>query len=463
MIYASILLAPWVLWPMLFMHSFFFSGTINCTGSGDYSAIQSAVNGGGTVTLHNTCNIGGSTVNVPANTTVTGDATVTGTGTWAFNITADNITINGLTLNGEGILTNFTTGYTYLNNHTITNNTFENVTNNNPVINLQWAENNLDIENNHFINIGKYTWTSCAYDGTDVWPNAIQIFSTLNNSKISHNTFNEICGDAMHLADNLALKSGSTITAASNDEVSYNDFQNVWRIAIEWQGIAGGSGYDYSRQSITRDRSVIGNGYHNQNKVFYQTYFHSLIAGTNTNYFNNTCVMDVASPYHPQQPASCFEVTRTPGTVNVQGNVTATNSSAATSMKFAYTVSMPNTGTAQFIQNNVHCGPIMQLWHFENTGSGGSTTVQYNYNNYPSACPGSIASYTSSITPSWNSGNPTNFPEGGSGTWHMNAISNLSLISVTFYVDSVSGSPVSTQTLSDVNSSFASDRKWQYH
>lgn len=461
---AFLLLAPWVLWPAFLVMNLYFSGTVNCNNnSGDYTLIQTAVSGGGTTTLHNTCNIQGNTVNVPAGATITGDATITGTGTWAFNITADNITINGLTLNGEGILTSFTSGYGILNNHTITNNTFENITSNNPAILMQWMENNLNISNNTFFNVGKYDWGSCVYDGGDVYPNAIENVNGLNNSKIDNNHFNEICGDAIHLADNKVLSVGSTITVASNNEVGYNDFQNVFRIAVEWQGTAGGSGYDYSRTSLTRERYVIGNAYHNNTKVYYQSYFNSLVAGTNTYQVNNTAVVDVSPSYHPQQPASFFEVSREPGNIIAQGNVTATSSGASTSMKYAYTISQPNSGTAQFLQNVIHCGPTTNFWHFENTGTGGSTTVQYNYTNNPSACPGTIASFVSSLSPSWDAGNPSSFPTGGNGTWNMGVVSQLSVIKVNFFVDSPSGSPVVAQTISDVSSSFATDRRWKYH
>src|SRR6185312_479310 len=249
--------------------------------------------------------------------------------------------------------------------------------------------------------------------------------------------------------------------------VGYNDFQNVWRIAIEWQASTTCcNGYDLSRQSITRNRTVVGNTYHNISKVYFQTWFVSNVAGTNTNYINNTALMNVSNPQRGSgQPASFFEVSRPPGTVNVQGNVTGTLTGVPSdgSMKFAYTVMTPNTGTTQLIQNNLHCGPITQLWHFEDPGSGGTTTVSNNWVNYPSACPGSITSFTSSITPAWSSGNPTNFPSGGNGVWNMTVLSNLSIIGVNFFVDSTAGLPVATQSLSDVSTTFATDRKWKYH
>src|ERR1700761_5078383 len=82
-----------------------YGSTVDCTnGPSDPNAIQAAINAGGTVTINNTCALGGAIIQVNNSVTVTGNATFNSGAAYAFSVNSDDVSFSGLTFEGAGLI-----------------------------------------------------------------------------------------------------------------------------------------------------------------------------------------------------------------------------------------------------------------------------------------------------------------------------------------------------------------------
>jgi hypothetical protein len=116
-------------------------------------------------------------------------------------------------------------------------------------------------------------------------------------------------------------------------------------------------------------------------------------------------------------------------------------------------------GFTDTYQNNVACGENAKAISYDPYYS--ATTVEVS-DFVANSCPAGNNLATSNIAAAFTSANGQSFPSGGSGTWKVSVVSNLSIKDVSFFVDGASSAAV-TQELQDASTTFASDRKWLYH
>ena len=450
---------------------------LTCSNSGsDPGNIQSAVNGGGTVTLSGTCSLGSSTIQINNSVTINGPATLNSSNAMVFSVNSNNVTISGLTLNGGYI--NFpiqtTSGFTFANS------TIQNLTNagcggGSPGI-LASVLTHSTINNNTFRNIwpGGFPNTppNCndgTAGGNDTWGAAGIALSGLDYVTITNNTFDEIASDAMHL-DWEATTGNSGGFSTHGNVVSYNTFSNIRRIPIEIQSQPSGNcpgGCNYGIIN-TNGLQVNGNYAHLYAFGYSDTWGASLVPdGSKTGeYLNNTFIAN-NNPSHGnmQSDYSAGMETSLDNGIS-QGNVFASVPSASYFFGAAHLYGgHSNNGYTLTVQNEIWCGNPNQVQTACEPGPGcdsGSPKIleNYNYKN-TSTCPAGSNPDVSNIVPTLTSANNQSFPSGGNGTWTAAVVSNLSIKWVQFKIDT--GSPVVTQELQDVNSNFSNDRKWLYH
>ena len=270
---------------------------LTCSNSGgDPGAIQSALNGGGTVTITGTCAIGGTTLTVGSNTTVTGTATLNYSGGgYIFQSSGNSNTITGLTLNGGGI--NLNGGVQ--NGWTITGNTIRNITSTSGgvSINILGEGAHSTISNNTFTNIwpGGYpnglglpygsngcSPSSCFMGLVDSSGGGIFWNNGLDNTLIDGNTFSEFAGNAIQgFQDGLAGNTNGFVS--HNIVISNNDIQLEGRIGIEVQVVGKGScpgGCSrYNGQNV--GTTIKGNYVHNFPSPVNNEFAYSLMWGGN--------------------------------------------------------------------------------------------------------------------------------------------------------------------------------------
>src|SRR5450631_2602243 len=132
------------------------ASAVNCANSSsDAGAIQSAVNGGGTVTISGTCSMN-TAISVNNSVTINGSGNpqLNFPGGDSFHVNANNITINGLTISNGEMWIPACCGSSTISNFTFTNNTFQN-TSNQPDSIAAGILVNANISNNIFRNLWK--------------------------------------------------------------------------------------------------------------------------------------------------------------------------------------------------------------------------------------------------------------------------------------------------------------------
>src|SRR6185312_14895032 len=345
---------------------------------------------------------------------------------------------------------------------------------------LDPIQEGLFFSGNNLINIAPGGWSSVPFGNANQAGNpcpnpncqdynggvGLVITGGMDNSSIINNTFVQIANDAVHVMDHACLDASSSApTSCSNDIIAYNTFNQVLRIGVEWQGVAGtcwSGSCNFSKVStVTLNRWLKGNYCYNITKSYYQTWCYSLVPGKNTWYINNSAIWNPTSA--TSKGASAFEIASQPGTELIQGNVVAINSAAVDPNHFGhgFAISRPQTGVNQVLQNNVQCGVNIPFNSSEGSGTGGTTTIQYN-SYTTSACPNASNPQTSNVTAVWTSPNNQSFPAGGNGTWSLYATGTLPIRSVQFFSDGESN-PLVFQEIADVNTSFSTNKRWLYH
>jgi hypothetical protein len=442
-----------------------FGGTFNCTNTGgDASAIQSALNGGGTVTLQGTCAIGSTTLYVGSNVTVNGSATLNYNGSgYVFSSTSgQNDTITGLTLNGGGI--NLGNSGTPPAGWTITNNTIRNIisTSSGIRIDILGRGAHSTISNNTFSNIwiNGYPSNAASRDsagGCLFWDNG------LDNTLVDSNTFSECQGNAIKgFNDGF---SGHTNTFISrNVVISNNDIQLEGRIGIEVQGIGKNNCPGGCITGIVSSDGVVvkGNYIHNFVSPVNNQFAYSLMFGsTNSLIINNSAVNSKSSC--SVRLALALEDVLNGGLV--QGSVFSSVGcgSANTGTGWAMIEGSGYTAgrTTDTFQNNIWSQPNDP--HHNKTGPDSPSEVYaYQYELFNQSVPNAYTSETSNIVGAFTSANNQSFPGGGQNTWSYAVSNNISIRNVRFFVDG-STAPIVTQELSDVNTNFATNPKWLYH
>jgi hypothetical protein len=476
-----------------------FASTVTCTGS-DASAIQASLNSGGTTTLVGSCNIGTTTIGTAANgttlTTTTG-ASVTYTGSaFALAINNNSVTVTNITWNGGGLHTTQTSTSTPQTGLTITGNTIQNITmanDNNIAILGDGYWSNGTISNNTFntitsVPVGQITTstnvencTGCAPGTPDNYPcswsggtnncfgSGITNVNGLDNMTIQNNHFDTILGNAMSLKFAWTLNSIGGFNQAANNNWSYNKGVRLHRMFEESGGTTAGQcpgGCSFGAWSNITNWKIAGN-FATFLAPYGETYMLSVPNNaTAPQLINNTGAIITAGgagfAYEDGNRNELF-----------QGNVASVNTGLTTWGQHVIT-SNQALGYTVTQQNNILFGPVGTLagQYFGTEGPnspvppyGGTVTKISNITggNCSGSCDGSTLATAFITTGSPSSGctaNAASFPTGGNGTWCTYATDQLSIVNVQYSVD---GTPVVTQEIQDLSSTFTSDARWQYH
>jgi hypothetical protein len=446
-----------------------YSSTVDCTNApGDADSIQAAVNAGGAVTISGACALQSTVISIGKSVTITGSAQLNSTGSFAFVIWANDVSISGLTFNGAGlhlIESPQQTGFAF------TSNKIQN-TNGNDGIVVDGILRASNISSNTFSSIAPNGFASATYTslgfggcyshgGCDAPGVAIQIFGGIDQTTIDNNLFDLIANDAMHIGWNIIAGVSSYFLTANND-ISYNKFSRVHRIAIEAQaiwswpycGANGSEACDMSRNFSTGTK-VKGNYYHDPFLAYAETYAYSLAIWGDNIYINNAAIDNSVNGQTPG-----YGIEDMGNNVLTQGNLIAADYLLDSNMHnwsagIIYGAQQP--GTEFKTQNNVICGSSATTTNFGTEPNSGGTKV--NTNNYISnACPNAGNLTASALTLTFISADSsvTN------GTWEVAAVSTLPIKYVQFFIDG-SANPFATQEIQDVNTTFATDRRWLYH
>lgn len=455
-----------------------YGGTVNCNnGSGDASAIQNAINSGGIVTISGSCSLGRTGLSIGSNVTINGTAALNYSGSgWLFNSSGNNNTINGLTLNGGGI--NLTAGHSQ-GGWTITNNTIQNITNGANglnVANILATSGGIGntISNNTFRNIwgapGGYPNYPAGYNAgncnnTCIGGGGINVWGGIDHTTIDNNLFDKMGEDGAYIAFNeVASADQSWGFQTTNNVVSNNVCTHGHRFCLEMQGVS-----DYP-SSCVKSQCQFGVPYTSgvivKNNLSYQVdgalaydvYGFSLVmGGSDGQIINNTALYDSSSCVI--RPGIALEMSNR--NMQVQGNVFGSvNSKCGWIVLVAQGAGVPNTGVNTY-QNNILCtaNATYPLAIGDDNTRFPNTIDQYNA--WSSTC-SSVSIGASNITVAFTSSNNQSFAGGDSGTWNVYAGSTLSLKHMKFFIDGSATAAV-TQEIQDLNTNFASDRKWLYH
>ncbi len=219
-----------------------------------------------------------------------------------------------------------------------------------------------------------------------------------------------------------------------------------------------------------------GNLVHNINPVgFYFAY--SLFWADNTQIINNTAINGNVGPQGGRLNLA-FEWAGFNGSI-FRGNVVKSVDVPTGYAGGGGWVSPVTTGYTSI--GGMPCSPATCTVHYDNNVWMNDPLPTYNYgqgeqnlawdqttyiigSDYQNNKPAAIAAITEGSQMSVSFTTPANqaVAQSGSGTWNVAVVSNLSVRSVQFYVDS-SPTPVVTQQLQDVSSTFAADQSWRYH
>ncbi len=222
---------------------------------------------------------------------------------YGIYLDGDNVTIAGLTLNGGGIVTTQNSYYAPQHDVNITNNTFQNISSgkNGVASNGYWHRFN--IAHNHFTYIGnvvpwnKVTANVSIKDGQPYSGGGITNNCGIDETTIESNAFDHILADGVAISWNWTSSSvPGAYVQANNDQVRYNTFHDIHRIAIEMQGVAGGCPGPNGCVSMGSARivglQIKGNFAFHQAAPYYDSMGFSLVvdAASRPVYANNTAV-----------------------------------------------------------------------------------------------------------------------------------------------------------------------------
>jgi hypothetical protein len=456
---------------LMFVGCYAYGSMVNCAnGSGDANAIQTAVNAGGTVTISGTCSIM-SPIKVSNSVTINGPATLNSNPSiiYAFALNSDNVTFNNLTFVGAGI---YSTGANLgkRSNIVITSNTFRDFVANpyKGAIETDRIAVNWFIAGNLFQNFWHGGYPNSTVNPLDKVGNsvaAIVIFGGLDHTTISNNTFDQMENDSMHFF-NQGLIANSGGYTASGVVISGNFFTRQHRIALEYQdassrtACAGGC----NNSAVANTGTVIKNNYyHLPAWPYWGSYAWSVPTfGNNAYFYNNTAIVENVIRYnHHYLIAFAWELGPLPVNLLLQGNIVSSLDANPTFPWASAVINYPPGSTTNTYTNNLFCGNINSPVINSPAYGGGANTQIANY-THTGTCPGGVGTAVSGINTAFTSPDNQTLLSGDIGTWDVSVVSNLSINSVQFFIDS-SSTPVVTQEIQDVNKNFANDLKWLYH
>lgn len=305
---------------------------------------------------------------------------------------------------------------------------------------------------------------TCILDG---WGSQGLRMTGMDHSTIIRNTFDMIGNDAIYLDWNAFTGASGPHRTTSNNLIADNEIKHVRRIPMEIQSQPS---YPDCSPAGTCDGGVLnilglqvrGNYVHAYAYPYYQGYGCSCVPDGNQNglFYNNTFIADQAIGGGNGQAAG-WELSLNNGLMT--GNVIASGSPG-------YDPAITGSGNSSqsfttTVQNNVMCGnpsvagPIGSDLGSTSNAKSAHYIDQWNYKN--TNCPAGANLNASSIATAWTSANNQQFASGGSGSWALTVISNLSIRNVSFYIDG-STTAAFVQYQAGANSNFGSDRKWPY-
>lgn len=432
-----------------------FSVTVNCTNSAgsDYTAIQSAVSAGGTVTINGPCNVNGNiSVNVSGTNIQGGTGAVlteTTNGNRILTGNADNVTINNIDFEGGRVIfPAVRTNITFTNNHVsnVTGGTFSSGSGAMETNGLHLSNFSNNIFDNDFQGGYRSLNPPASNPNDSIQPACWSDFQGWDGVTIKGNTFSRCANDGLHLQPD-----GSINYAPNPSEVSYNVCHDTHRACYEIQG-------------RLNNFTMKGNSAYNYNGPFYNSFAYSIAAGgVNYTFANNLGSMNTGG-CTTFGVAYFLELILRP--TLIQGNVAQTISQASLGCPTWPFVAdnwgdnTTNPGNTVTMNNNVMCGSAtITTFTHEDSSRRMNYVDNANYKNTTSCPVGALA--TSNVSVPVFTAAPTSFPSGGVGTWTTTQISALPVKWVQFFVDSGT-TPVYTQEIQDFNSGFASDLKWHY-
>jgi hypothetical protein len=456
-----------------------FAGNVTCTGASgtDSYAIQASLNATGTTTLINTghhCVIGTTTLGTEAAgttlTTSTGaQVDYSGSG-YALNINHNSVTVTNITWNGGGLHTTQRSTSTPQSGVTITGNTINNVTNGSNGIQSDGYWSGFTISNNTFntistVPLGSVTTATdvengggykCTYPG-GCYGLGIDNENGMNATTINNNIFNFTLGDAIRIAYNWTLSSGTSYHTAANNSISYNRFTDIHRMAIESQGATGCVGScNYGNASFITGLKIAGNYAYNFVAPYGNTFAYSVPIGAAAPYvINNTGVLAATgSTGYGLEDGNNDEI--------AQGNVLSSSDTATP--WYVYIMSgWASSGHKITHQNNVAMGALRGNGAYisnEGTNYGGSFLNQYNMTGVDCQTPSTCQ--TSKLALAFSTANNQTFSAHGDGTWQVYVTDQISIKYVQFFIDG-SATAAAAQEIQDVSTTFAADGKWLYH
>ncbi len=483
--------------------SSFGATTVACSNQlTDASAIQSAVNAGGTITLVGVCNIGSTSILIGTGTTIQGsgahaqlyESTDTARqfpygansntvvhysgGADAFASSGDNNVISGLTIVGPGsngvgvhLTKNDISGLTGQVGWTISNNEIYNFGDGVRIEHVigrgSSSETHSYIANNYFHNLSE--WGIYWGSGIDETTIDCNFFTLINANPIKG--FNDWFNGQYNPY------------TAHHVSITNNDMQQYSRIAIENQGesnsvyscptnSSGGTGECQGGNHWIVGAEISGNIAHNLIMSF-NTWCYSNFWGDATLLINNTCInaqTGGTTALNQANEWAGFDKSVFQGnvvkskllsqTVNSNGyargfNPPVTTGYTSLPLASATGACLLSTCTITY-QNNVwenDQNPNSDYNHGEQDVNWDQAkyVTQYDYSDDSPATLNNVSETSAlqvgSISVSAN-------------TFSTYVISNLAVRWVKTYVD---GTLVNTQKLQDVNANFSSDQKWQYH
>jgi hypothetical protein len=447
-----------------------YGGTVSCTnGSADPGAIQEAVNGGGTVTITNTCALGGTTIQINNSVRINGNATLNSGAPFAFSVNSDNVSITGLTFNGAGLALRNTprqSGFVIQNNKIQNTHGYDG-------IDVDGILTSSLIDSNTFYYVapdnflsatyasigfpGCYQTNSCTVPGV-----GISIFGGMDQTNVTNNSFDVIANDAVHAGWN-RVGAPSQHSLTKNNNISYNAMSRVHRIGLEIQAIWSWPGCGTAGEELcdlasnySTNTQIKGNYFHDPFLAYVDTYAYSLALWGDGQYINNAGIENVTG--------ACsgvgFGIEDMGNDVLTQGNVIASDYIEGCNPHgwgSPVIYGGQRAGTTFITQNNIFCGDqdMTNVFNHEPNVLGKETNL---YNAVMNSCPNAGQLTTSAIL--MNFGETAVSP--GAAKVEVSTESSLPLKYVQFFIDG-SNSPAVTQEIQDVNPNFSNDRKWLYH
>jgi hypothetical protein len=429
--------------------------------------IQVAVNAGGSFALNGSCALGNSIITVNDPVTITGSAQLSSTSANVFVVSSDNVSISGLTFNGAGLWLNKTptqTGFVFTNN-TIQNTHGANAISADGILIKGNISGNIftgiapdGFANATFASLGFgacYTHGGCDAPGV-----GIQIWAGIDQTIIENNQFDLIANDGMHIGWN-AIAADSQYFLTKNNSISYNTFSRVHRIGIEAQAIWAWPNCGFSSREqcdaghdFSTNTKIAGNYFHDAFLSYVDTYAYSLALSGPGNYINNAGLANVDSG-----PLG-YGIEDMGQNVLTQGNLIASNylpSSNPHGWGADIIYGAQRAGTTFTTQNNILCGDRSTTKNFgREPFSSGAAVNRYNF--IANTCPNAGALTTSNIAIAFVA--PDQSPS--TGIWNITVNSALPVKYVQFFIDG-SQTPLVTQEIQDVSTTFATDRNWLYH